>query len=204
MSGNHIGHHSVIRDHAFISSHVVVSGRVEIGEQCFVGVNATLRDHIRLELKVLWCRCPYSLRCCQRWSLHRLLYRTFKGSKFKVKGNLKPTWQKLGLIYAPEANGRHAKLLSYVANPLPVHINDDIYRIFYCGRDTENRSSVGAVDVDILQRRIIADHPLPFFENGSKESFFSDGISIGNCYEVKGVRYITFMGWKIMLGNIGE
>ncbi len=47
-SGNHIGHHSTIRDHCFISSHVVVSGGVEIGEQCFIGVNATLRDHIKI------------------------------------------------------------------------------------------------------------------------------------------------------------
>ena len=46
-SGNHIGHHSVIQDHTFIASHVVISGGVEIGEQCFVGVNATLRDHIK-------------------------------------------------------------------------------------------------------------------------------------------------------------
>ena len=45
-SGNHIGHHSMIRDHVFIASHVVVSGGVKIGEQCFIGVNATLRDHI--------------------------------------------------------------------------------------------------------------------------------------------------------------
>lgn len=47
-SGNHIGHHSVIRDHCFIASHVVVSGGVEIDESCFVGVNATLRDHITI------------------------------------------------------------------------------------------------------------------------------------------------------------
>jgi sugar O-acyltransferase (sialic acid O-acetyltransferase NeuD family) len=47
-SGNHIGHHSVIKDHSFITSHVVVSGGVEIGEQCFVGVNATLRNHINI------------------------------------------------------------------------------------------------------------------------------------------------------------
>jgi len=47
-SGNHIGHHSTIKDHCFIASHVVVSGGVEIGEQCFVGVNATLRDHIKI------------------------------------------------------------------------------------------------------------------------------------------------------------
>jgi sugar O-acyltransferase (sialic acid O-acetyltransferase NeuD family) len=47
-SGNHIGHHSVIKDHCFISSHVVISGGVEINEQCFIGVNATLRDHIKI------------------------------------------------------------------------------------------------------------------------------------------------------------
>lgn len=47
-SGNHIGHHSVIKDHCFISSHVVISGGVEIGEQCFIGVNSTLRDHIKV------------------------------------------------------------------------------------------------------------------------------------------------------------
>lgn len=47
-SGNHIGHHSTIRDHCFIASHAVISGGVEIGESCFVGVNATLRDHIKV------------------------------------------------------------------------------------------------------------------------------------------------------------
>lgn len=45
-SGNHIGHHSKILDHCFISSHVVVSGRVLIEEQCFLGVNSTIRDHL--------------------------------------------------------------------------------------------------------------------------------------------------------------
>jgi sugar O-acyltransferase (sialic acid O-acetyltransferase NeuD family) len=45
-SGNHIGHHSRIGDHCFVASHVVVSGRVVVEEQCFLGVNVTLRDHI--------------------------------------------------------------------------------------------------------------------------------------------------------------
>jgi len=47
-SGNHIGHHSYIKDNCFIASHVVVSGGVTIGENCFLGVNVTLRDHITL------------------------------------------------------------------------------------------------------------------------------------------------------------
>jgi sugar O-acyltransferase (sialic acid O-acetyltransferase NeuD family) len=47
-SGNHIGHHSRIGDHCFIASHAVISGHVVVGEMSFIGVNATLRDGIRL------------------------------------------------------------------------------------------------------------------------------------------------------------
>jgi sugar O-acyltransferase (sialic acid O-acetyltransferase NeuD family) len=47
-SGNHIGHDSVIGDHCFIASQVVVSGNCTIGERCFIGVNATLRDGIAI------------------------------------------------------------------------------------------------------------------------------------------------------------
>jgi UDP-3-O-[3-hydroxymyristoyl] glucosamine N-acyltransferase len=47
-SGNHIGHHSVIEDHCFLASQIVVSGRVRIGPYCFIGVNVTLRDAITI------------------------------------------------------------------------------------------------------------------------------------------------------------
>lgn len=47
-SGNHIGHHSEIRNHCFISSHVVVSGNVILEDECFIGVNSTLRNGITI------------------------------------------------------------------------------------------------------------------------------------------------------------
>jgi sugar O-acyltransferase (sialic acid O-acetyltransferase NeuD family) len=47
-SGNHIGHHSVIDEDCFITSHVVVSGGVHVAPKCFIGVNATLRDHVTI------------------------------------------------------------------------------------------------------------------------------------------------------------
>ena len=50
-SGNHIGHHSIIKDHVFIASHVVVSGGCTIEDSCFLGVNCTLRDHIKIGQK---------------------------------------------------------------------------------------------------------------------------------------------------------
>jgi sugar O-acyltransferase (sialic acid O-acetyltransferase NeuD family) len=47
-SGNHIGHHSVVRDNVFISSHVVISGTCDIGENSVLGVNATLANDIAI------------------------------------------------------------------------------------------------------------------------------------------------------------
>lgn len=47
-SGNHIGHHSVIGDYCFITSHVVISGAVRIGEQSFMGVNSTVNDSVSI------------------------------------------------------------------------------------------------------------------------------------------------------------
>jgi len=52
-SGNHIGHDSVIEDHCFITSHVVVSGHVRVGAYSFIGVNATLRNSITVAPQTL-------------------------------------------------------------------------------------------------------------------------------------------------------
>ncbi len=105
-------------------------------------------------------------------------------------------WEKLGLLYRPSENNRHSKLLTHAANPLPVKIEGDVYRVFYSGRDAQNRSSVGAVDIDIVKKEVIREHLQPFFEHGAVGSFYADGVSIGNCYEVDGIRYMLFMGWQ--------
>jgi len=52
-SGNHIGHDVTIEDHNFITSHVVVSGFVTIKRNCFIGVNATIRDAITIAPETL-------------------------------------------------------------------------------------------------------------------------------------------------------
>jgi sugar O-acyltransferase (sialic acid O-acetyltransferase NeuD family) len=45
-SGNHVGHHTTIKDHVMITSHVVISGCCTIGENCFLGVNSAVRDEV--------------------------------------------------------------------------------------------------------------------------------------------------------------
>lgn len=109
---------------------------------------------------------------------------------------MKNTWLKLGLLYEPSAQTRHPRLISHASNPLPVYLEGDVYRIFYSGRDSNNKSSVGAVDIDIVRRRIVNDYYHPFFEYGVEGSFYSSGVSIGNYYIVDDTRYILFMGWQ--------
>jgi hypothetical protein len=106
-------------------------------------------------------------------------------------------WEKLGQLYNPEIADRHPKLASHAANPVAVHLSEDIYRIFYSGRDALNRSSVGAVDIDIITQTIVHDHPDPLIEHGASGDFHEAGISIGNCYTARdGNRYILFMAWQ--------
>lgn len=52
-SGNHIGHHSVIKDHNFVSSHVVISGHCTIESNCFLGVNSTLAHKVTIAKETL-------------------------------------------------------------------------------------------------------------------------------------------------------
>jgi len=51
-SGNHLGHGCKIMDHTYLSSHICISGHTVIGEQCFVGVNSTFKDFIKVGNRV--------------------------------------------------------------------------------------------------------------------------------------------------------
>src|SRR6202162_4284725 len=47
-SGNHIGHHGIIHDHVLFTAHVVLSGHCTVEPFCFFGVNATIRDGLKI------------------------------------------------------------------------------------------------------------------------------------------------------------
>lgn len=108
-------------------------------------------------------------------------------------------WRKMGQLF--DGRAVHARLRSHAANPLAVPIGGALHRVFYSGRDDQNRSSVGWVDVDMERLAVVAVCDRPAFEAGPEASFYSHGVSIGNCYEVEGRRYILFMGWQSPAGG---
>ena len=105
-------------------------------------------------------------------------------------------WEKLGQIFTVDNDNKY--LVSHAANPLPIHLKGNVFRIFYSGRDISNKSSVGFVDIDIVEKKIINYPSLPLFKYGSADSFYSHGISIGNLYNgLFNNKYILFMAWQI-------
>jgi hypothetical protein len=104
-------------------------------------------------------------------------------------------WHKLGCVYEPLPTCD--ELQSHAANPVAVRLGEDVYRIFFSGRDRQNRSSVGYFDFDMERRRQVGHCSSAVFSFGPPHSFYSHGVSIGCCYQLGGISYIMFMGWHI-------
>lgn len=116
-------------------------------------------------------------------------------------------WEKLGQVYFKKETSGYLK--SHASNPLPIHMKDDIYRVFYSGRDETNKSSVGFVDIDIIKKEVVFENTNVIFKYGEEDSYYSHGVSIGNVYEVNNDHYILFMGWNIRnnehwRGDVGQ
>jgi len=114
-------------------------------------------------------------------------------------------WKKLGKIFNFKRIDKY--LVSHASNPLAVQLKGDVYRVFYSGRNKENKSSVGYVDIDILQQKVVKNCKEACFR--VSDGFYSDGVSVGNLYKCEGRNYILFMAWKVheiehWRGNIGR
>jgi sugar O-acyltransferase (sialic acid O-acetyltransferase NeuD family) len=70
-SGNHIGHHSVIKDHVFFTSHVVLSGHCVVEPYCFFGVNATIRDGTHIAEGSLIAMAATVTRDTEAWGVYQ-------------------------------------------------------------------------------------------------------------------------------------
>ncbi len=70
-SGNHIGHHGLIRDHVTFTSHVVLSGHCTIEPYCFFGVNATIRDGVTLAEGTLVAMGAAVFKSTEPWGVYK-------------------------------------------------------------------------------------------------------------------------------------
>jgi hypothetical protein len=108
-------------------------------------------------------------------------------------------WNKLGQIFTVSSHCK--EIISHASNPLAIHLNDDVFRVFFSGRNHSNKSSVSFVDIDVVTLENINNLDEVVFTYGNEESFYSHGVSIGNCYTQNNKDYILFMGWQFKDGE---
>ena len=70
-SGNHIGHHSTIKDHIMFTSQVVMSGHCTIENYCTLGVNATIRDGITIAEGTFVAMAASIIKNTEPWGLYK-------------------------------------------------------------------------------------------------------------------------------------
>ena len=70
-SGNHIGHHGIIKDHVMFTSHVVLSGHCIVEPFSFFGVNATIRDGLTIAEGTFVAMAACITKNTEPWSMYK-------------------------------------------------------------------------------------------------------------------------------------
>lgn len=104
-------------------------------------------------------------------------------------------WKKLGRIY--EVNNENEYLLSHASNPLAIHLEKDVFRIYYSGRNKDQKSSVSSFDFDLEKMEVVNDPKTPHFTFGSADTYNSHGVSIGCLAEMDEKQFLFYMAWQI-------
>lgn len=104
-------------------------------------------------------------------------------------------WNKKGLIFQP--NGQYDWVVSHAMLPIADKIDDDIFRIYFSGRDKLNRSLIGYIEIDINDpTHILRLSDKPVLRLGQLGCFDDNGVSPTWMVNHRGKKYLYYLGWN--------
>ena len=104
-------------------------------------------------------------------------------------------WEKKGRVFKPE--GQYDWVKTHAMLPIADHLGDDLYRIYFSGRDAQNRSLTGYVEVDITRpQEVLKISPEPVLSLGSLGAFDDNGVSPTWMVNHQGQKYLYYFGWN--------
>ncbi len=104
-------------------------------------------------------------------------------------------WTKLGQIFEPK--GQYDWVKSHGMLPVVDQIKDDLFRIYFSGRDGSNISRTGFVDININEPvKILHLSDSPILDIGSLGCFDDNGVSPTCIVNSGDQKYFYFMGWN--------
>ena len=104
-------------------------------------------------------------------------------------------WVKKGLIIRP--TGNHPWMITHGMLPIAEWRHDDVYRVYFSGRDGENRSHIGYAEVDIKDPyTLLSFSESPVLGLGSLGCFDDNGVSPSWMVDHNGRKYLYYIGWN--------
>ena len=103
-------------------------------------------------------------------------------------------WRKMGLIFEPK--GQYDWVISHASLPFAMHLGRDRYRIYFGGRNKENKTQPGYIEIDIKNpTEILYISPEPILKLGRPGLF--DDSAVWPFWIVKHNRllYMYYGGW---------
>ena len=105
------------------------------------------------------------------------------------------TWIKKGLIIKPRVNLDW--MVSHAMFPFSESIGEDLYRIYFSGRDRLNRSLIGYVEVNINEpEKILYITKKPVLGLGALGCFDDNGVTPSWVVDYDDKKYLYYIGWN--------
>lgn len=104
-------------------------------------------------------------------------------------------WKKLGLIIKGDA--AYHWMRSHAMLPVPDSIGGSLFRVYFCGRDSHNRSHIGFAIIDLDQGGKLVEYSSePLLSPGDLGCFDDNGVSPSSIISHEGIKYLYYIGWK--------
>ena len=105
-------------------------------------------------------------------------------------------WKKLGRIICPEKIN-FDWINSHAMDPTVTHLKDDIFRVYYCGRNKSNQSLIGYSEFDIKNpKEIIYTSEKEVLGLGVLGAFDDNGVTASCIVDHNNQKYLYYIGWK--------
>lgn len=104
-------------------------------------------------------------------------------------------WIKRGQIFVP--NNQYSWVKTHAMLPVADHIKDDLFRVYFSGRDELNISRTGYIVIDIKNpSNILELSNSPIIDIGKLGSYDDNGISPTCIVTHENKKYFYIMGWN--------
>jgi hypothetical protein len=107
---------------------------------------------------------------------------------------MKINWKKQGLLYVPKGDGFFK---THAARPIPYQVDNEVLRIYFSSRDSDDRPLPAYMDVDIKNPgKILHINEKPLLDLGRIGTFDDSGITLGCILEHNNEILSYYTGWK--------